>query len=636
MLQFERHRRLVAYLIDHGLRASPVELAGHLGVSTRTLRSDVARVSRELGPYGARICPVHGQGYVLRVDREGMERLREDLRAEPLVSLETTESRVRCLEVSLLLAHDYLSREALAEQVCVSSATVASYIRQVRDELEEGGLELRTRHNLGYRVAGPEAARRERLFELLAPENGREALSYGGLRGLALGSERLRQVTLALQAYFTSHDIHLDDLALGLFATRMAIGCRRAQEGHAAGPVDAGELPVDRFESLFSSLEKATGVGLDEDERASMVAHLLRSTAFPFESSEDRRYAQLLTTRIIDIVERLYHFDLHGDARLRHDLETHLCQMISSGRYAHGERNPLLATIRKRYVLAYEIAGTSLARATTDLPFSLNEDETGYVALHIGAALERAGKDGAPEPRRIAVLYGGKYAEGAFVASELVGRLGDRLQVELVRPSNEAQRVDKLGVDLIVSTVPVPNELRTPWVLVDISFDQASMERVARALDESGSDPMRVLRAFFDERAFLRMDAENKDDVIRALCAAMRDCGHVDDDFERSVFEREARIPTSMDDVIALPHPMEAKLASSKVGVAILERPIIWSSDHTAQVVFLLGLSSNTEATTVLYDALVLVAYDHRLERDLTRSRSLDEFLDLMCAVVTD
>ncbi len=108
----------------------------------------------------------------------------------------------------------------------------------------------------------------------------------------------------------------------------------------------------------------------------------------------------------------------------------------------------------------------------------------------------------------------------------------------------------------------------------------------------------------------------------------MQACGYVNDDFKASVFEREQRIPTSMDDVYCYPTLWRPILHPIKWAFAVLEHPIAWSSDHTAQIIFLLGLSENTEATTVLYDTLVQIAYDHTLER---QPSTFDEFINLMC-----
>lgn len=630
MLQLKRHRQLIALLVEHGLHAAPKELAAQLKVSTRTLRSDVARICRELKIYDAKIETAHGQGYVLRISPEQLKRLQEDLRKDPLIPLETIEDRTVWLTVVLLMSHGYVSKHALAEQIYVSTTTIASYIRHVRKCLTQHGLELKARHNLGYAVTGSETSIRSCLYELLAPSNGREALSFDGIRGRALDPDIVMNITSTLQTYYTSLDVHLDDLTLGLLSTDVAICYRRVKEGFTLEPDTFVSEPTDNFTELFSFLDRATGITLKTQDRLFAISRIARTAGFPFTSSSDRRYAQLITQRIIKNVKQSYHFDLEQDERLHKDLENHLCQMISSSRYAHNEQNPLLATIKKRYVLAYEIACTSIANALSDLPFVLSEDEIGYVALHIGAALERIEKEVASEPLHIAVLYGGKYAEGAFIASELSSRFKGKLQVDVIRPSNEAAQVDTLPVDLIVSTIVLHTPIVTPWVLVTIALDAASIERITEALISCQKQES-ILRSFFDTRVFLHLDTQDKDAVIESLCIAMQACGYVNDDFKASVFEREQRIPTSMDDVIALPHPMEANLTSNKVGIAVLEHPIAWSSDHTAQIIFLLGLSENTEATTVLYDTLVQIAYDHTLEQRLINASTFDEFINLMC-----
>ena len=50
-------------------------------------------------------------------------------------------------------------------------------------------------------------------------------------------------------------------------------------------------------------------------------------------------------------------------------------------------KNPLLNTIKTNYPLPFEISKTILSQSSNIVTFP--EDDIGYIALHIGAAIER-------------------------------------------------------------------------------------------------------------------------------------------------------------------------------------------------------------------------------------------------------
>src|SRR5699024_5484805 len=70
-------------------------------------------------------------------------------------------------------------------------------------------------------------------------------------------------------------------------------------------------------------------------------------------------------------------------------LGLHLKPAIKRHKYVMNFRNPMLADSKKNYPLAFEagvIAGLSIE---SKIGIEINENEIGYLALHIGAAIER-------------------------------------------------------------------------------------------------------------------------------------------------------------------------------------------------------------------------------------------------------
>ncbi len=70
---------------------------------------------------------------------------------------------------------------------------------------------------------------------------------------------------------------------------------------------------------------------------------------------------------------------------------------------------------------------------------------------------------------------------------------------------------------IVRSTIVLHTPITTPWVLVTIALDAASIERVTEAL----ISPVKSKKASFDlsstPRVFLHLDTQDKDAVIRGV-----------------------------------------------------------------------------------------------------------------------
>ena len=129
----------------------------------------------------------------------------------------------------------------------------------------------------------------------------------------------------------------------------------------------------------------------------------------------------------------------------------------------------------------------------------------------------------------------------------------------------------------------------------------------------------------------MRSSAQSKDEIIHILCALLEKSGHISDSFEKSVLERESKISTAMDGVIALPHPMAICSSKSQIAVAILERPVKWSEKENAQIILMLSLADDKRKDIkTLYDTFVAMANNPPLTDLLLRAESMQEFLQIL------
>lgn len=88
-------------------------------------------------------------------------------------------------------------------------------------------------------------------------------------------------------------------------------------------------------------------------------------------------------------VEQELDLEIAYDEELIYGLCLHLKPAINRYKYDLTIKNPLLAEIKKNYQMSFDAAVIMGKYLSRHKGLDINEDEIGYLALHIGAALER-------------------------------------------------------------------------------------------------------------------------------------------------------------------------------------------------------------------------------------------------------
>src|SRR6185312_9073035 len=94
--------------------------------------------------------------------------------------------------------------------------------------------------------------------------------------------------------------------------------------------------------------------------------------------------------KIIAKIEKKLQLGISGDKELAVSLSLHLKPAINRHRYGMNLRNPMLDAIKSNYPVAFEAGIVAGMAIQEEFGFQMNENEIAYLALHIGAAMERA------------------------------------------------------------------------------------------------------------------------------------------------------------------------------------------------------------------------------------------------------
>lgn len=633
MFQNSRLNELLEYFLAHKECLSSDKLIKRFHISERTLRNDLRTINNELKKYHAQILTKRKEGYYLQLDDPSITAFLEKSVKADSDTLDSVDKRINHLIIKMLYTNNYLNQDDLADEVFVSTYTVINYIKTIRSILSRYNLTLKAKANLGYKVAGDEADKRKCIFDLLASTYQQYAFQFSNDQKELLNHVNLDEISNIVIEFNRKYDLHFSDFNLKNLILHIALSISRIQIGQALPVCDIPENTTISIllDPLIHLIEKEFQVTFTSGEKNYVYSHYVSNTSDLLSPKHSDEYILKLVEDILYYIYASYHIDLRTDMIILNDLSEHLKSILSAEYYNLHKKNPLLNTIKANYILAYEISETAIYQAFENEPFRLSEDEIGYIALHIGGAIERYFDSRYIHQKKTLIVYKNGYAEGSFLAAKLTTLFKDALDIVGTYPSNELNPCIYTGVELIISTTALKQVPKIPIVVIDIPLLRKDVENISKAITKETEHPIRKIMDVFSPSLFIRSSAKCREEVIHTLCNMLRQDGGITDSFEQSVLERERRISTAMDGVIAIPHPLSICSSKTRIAVAILEKPIQWSEKDSAQIILMLSLSDDKRKDLkIVYDTFVAMTNNPTLQKMLLETQNLCDFLKIL------
>lgn len=634
MFQNSRLNELLKYFLTHKDYISPSILVRHFQISERTLRNDIRELNDGLKKEQAQILMKRGAGYYLDLRDPSLAFHLEESVNQKQDQLDSVDSRINHLIIKMLYANDYLSQDDLADEVFVSVNTIINYLKTIRVILSRYHLTLQNKANLGYLVIGKELDKRTCIIDLLTSNAQPYAFQFSGEQKALLNHVNLEKIKEAVMEFNRRSDLHFSDYNLKNLILHIALSVSRlkVEQPIHSYPVPRNPQLNQLLDPLIAYIEELFRITFPTAEKNYIFSHYVTSTNELLDQEHTSDYMCKLVMDILDCIYESYHIDLRTDIIILKDLRRHLQSILNAKYYQLRLKNPLLNTIRSNYIFAFEVTRTAVCQALADEPFQLSDDDIGYIALHIGAAIERYFDSRYLHRKRTLIVYGNGYAEGSFLAARITSLFKDVLEIAGRYPSHELD--DKIceNIDLIISTVPLKQiNASIPVVTVEIPLLRKDIENIAKTVTKEQLHPVSRFTDLFDPSLFVRSSAASRDEIIHILCTLLEKDGSISDTFESSVLERESKISTAMDGVLALPHPMTICSDRSRIAVAILAHPIKWSEKENAQIILMLSLADDKRKDIkALYDTFVAMANNPPLTHLLLQAASMQEFLQIL------
>ncbi len=637
------------------------EIAAMAGVSSKTVRNDLSVLREEL-PRDAALISRPNRGIRLNVSDEEFAEL--IAAARPKGTPFDYKARRGAAVAVLLLKQDHATLEHLGDALFLSRSAVNRAVAEAEKLLSPYGVLVRRRRGLGLSALCDEHTRRSAMWRLfLSTETGAaadepEALfapperACSRLEWFLDGFDPV-PVLKIVDRFERAQRFSFSDDARRLLLFHTAASVSRCRKNPVRVPLPSHpdfDMAYDRFlaESLAKLIKETYFFDLPEGETAYLQACLSMAEPQEFANAALQQSFQLqypivcdITGRVVDLFGRILEMDFSSDGVLYNNMFLALRSALARISRGVPVENPLLGQIRKQYPGVMTAAWSVSVLLENEIGLAVNEDELGFLALHICGAVERT-----PFSSQVLVLCNFGVGASRLLKLRLENSIPG-LVVEDVVSARDTEKARNSDCDFIISSCPVKESFGGKDVVVadhflspaDIAVVKEKMRSVHRRkkLRASSGNPAAPL---FDG-AFIQsgVRASDKKELLRSMCDTLRREGFVTTEYVDSVLSRELITSTEVTGGVAIPHGNAKYVLHPRISVAILEEPLPWFGESLVDVVFLPAFSTSgedggNEHLRRFYSAFIPLVESEERMKSLRRIQSPEEFADLMNALI--
>lgn len=402
------------------MQDSPVSvkyLADSVGVSKRTVQRELEYIESSLKKYNLSFQSKAGTGVWIEGDKSDKEKLTALLMADDTLDVSNKDERIKKLILELLKESEPQKLFYYANMLGVSEATVSNDLDEVAKWFDKFKLSLVRKQGFGIYLEGKEKAYRKALTAFIdeytssykLTQNDKNTMRESNLIKLIenksskniyslLDTDIMKRVISCLINLNNEQISNLTDSSYAGLVIHITIAINRIMHNEIID-LDSRldeDIEHDRDYSLAviiaSSLEKEFNIEIPEIEVTYICLHIRASKMQNTSSSKGSRRNNTLVSLVYEMIESYdpdISYILEQDDAFIDGLIAHMQPTLVRLTNGLAIRNPLLDQIKSDYPDIFEKCKNVTAMLEDKLNLKVPESETGFLAVHFGAAVVR-------------------------------------------------------------------------------------------------------------------------------------------------------------------------------------------------------------------------------------------------------
>ena len=446
-----RKKKIFDMLKEHQMGLSGEFMSQQLGVSSRTIRSDIKALQDDLVVYNIQIISSPNKGY--RFDNlEQINTAEQELFKEGVnTNLETAKQRINFILYKLLentFENVTITQNELSDEMFISLSTLKIHLNNVKEILKKYDLKIMQYKTKGIKIFGEESKIRYCLVDLL------NLKSIDNFYQKILANIDIKLLNKIVEDTLSNKKLKLADKSKDKLCIHIAIAIQRFKHNNMINyPSSIANKIEHTFEygvakELVENIYTRLNIDLSCSEVYYIAQCLLASKKLvDVSESTDKLHVKNLVNIILKEIREKLSIDFTNDEYLLDGLTLHLNIALTRIQFQMNIRNELLETIKNDYPLAFQmgvIAGKVVEKHDN---VRINENEIGYIALHFGAAISRNGIKENIQAKNIIIVCSSGLGISVLLKAKIEEYFHNRLNIVKVLPSYEVNEEVLENVD---------------------------------------------------------------------------------------------------------------------------------------------------------------------------------------------
>lgn len=411
------------------------------------------------------------------------------------------DERKKLILAELLISKEPIKLEYFARKFNLTPPAISYYLKDIEEWLKEDNVSILSRPGVGVKIKGSEdnirRATANFIYENISidlildyinggyEDNTSFIKSKEGKLVELLDLDTITQIEKAIIKLQKQYNYPIMDKVYVNLTIHIALAIKRIKTGEK---IILEESRLKKLEktmefklatTLADYIEEYIDIVLPKDEIGYITMHLL---GIDYENIKDEEYLELIQ-EIVNITikeaSKTLHMDFKNDEILINGLTNHYMYAIYRIKSGFKIRNPILNEIKNKYGRLFDRTADILKNVENKINVHIPEDEIGFIAIHLGAAIERFKKN--YKIYNIVVVC----ASGIGTSQMLLSKLKNIPQFNIIKVCSLTELEEATNfyeIDLIISTIPlsncpIKNVMVTPLLL------ERDLKKIREALD---------------------------------------------------------------------------------------------------------------------------------------------------------
>lgn len=629
----KKHIDMLHYLLSH-TTATSKELAAALSISTRSIKNYVNEIN--LLSF-EKVILSSKQGY--RIQKESAKQL---LATQEEELPQTSEQRIFYIIKQIMLAHSsHLDIFALCDTLYVSYSTIKSDIAKMNKAFANFHIHFTCENDI-LKIHGSEKNKRKLVSYIMYEETDQQFMDAGIIMD-SFSDLSIDLVSNIIRSTFQKYNYYINDFSFVNLLLHFAIIIDRLKEGNFVDSENEdfsieSETEQALVLELCQKLEEEFQISFDKNEQFEIYMLFKTNANYSLPSSEDTLIKLVgadilaLTKDIVKKVNESYLIDLNQESFVT-PFSLHLKNLLLRAKNETYTKNPMADVIKASCPTVYDIAIFISLELIHRYHVEINEDEVTFLALHIGAEIERQKTN---DSKVKCVLLCPDYMNlTTTIYNKLLIDFGN--QITILKTISYEHELKDLSFDMLITTIPLKTMIHREVCMIPPFNFETSFPLLQTAIENFKANQKNYIlkkkfHDFFSSQLFIANPKDaHRDAVIHQLSEAMLQLEYVSADFEDTVMIREKAASTAFVN-IAIPHAMEMEALKTCIGVAVSKQGIHWE-EQSVHLVLLVAINKvDKKLFHDLYEALVVLFSNEKLIEQAKECETFSDFEHLIYA----